>query len=118
MYEPGGGVFHGRLPGFDLVNGSSLLPLLARRTLRLCQLWALALAQTNGWIGFHPVCGLSGWHCFVEHCLMPRRMRVEYPGAICHVMDRGERREDIFQSDNDRRLFLETLGQAIEKPVE
>ena len=49
---------------------------------------------------------------------MPRRMRVEYPGAICHVMDRGERREDIFQSDNDRRLFLETLGQAIEKPVE
>jgi hypothetical protein len=26
---------------------------------------------------------------------MPRAMRVEYPGAIYHVMDRGDRREDI-----------------------
>ena len=49
---------------------------------------------------------------------MPRTMRVEYPGAIYHVMDRGDRREDIFLSDNARRLFLETLGQAFEKPVE
>ena len=24
---------------------------------------------------------------------MPRRMRMEYPGAIYHVMDRGDRRE-------------------------
>jgi hypothetical protein len=45
-------------------------------------------------------------------------MRVEYPGAIYHVMDRGDRREDIFQSSSERRLFLETLGQAFEKPVE
>ena len=43
---------------------------------------------------------------------------MEYPGAIYHVMDRGDRRENIFQSDHDRRLFLENLGQAIEKPVE
>jgi hypothetical protein len=27
---------------------------------------------------------------------MPRAMRVEYPGAIYHVMDRGDRQEDIF----------------------
>jgi len=40
---------------------------------------------------------------------------VQYPGAIYHVMSRGDRREDIFQSDDDRRLFLETLGQACEK---
>jgi hypothetical protein len=26
---------------------------------------------------------------------MPRAMRVEYPGAIYHVLDRGDRREDI-----------------------
>ena len=26
---------------------------------------------------------------------MPRTMRVEYPGAIYHVMYRGDRREDI-----------------------
>jgi hypothetical protein len=33
-------------------------------------------------------------------------------------MNRGDRQEDIFQSEKDQRLFLETLGQAIEKPVE
>jgi hypothetical protein len=26
---------------------------------------------------------------------MPRAMRVEYPGAIYHVMDRGDRQKDI-----------------------
>ena len=46
---------------------------------------------------------------------MPRKVRVEYPGAIYHGMSRGDRREDIFQSDDDRRLFLETLGQACAK---
>jgi len=30
---------------------------------------------------------------------MPRKMRVEYPGAIYHVMSRGDRREDIFLDD-------------------
>jgi hypothetical protein len=44
---------------------------------------------------------------------MPRTMRVEYPGAIYHGMNRGDR-EDIFQSDNERQRFLETLGQAWE----
>ena len=27
--------------------------------------------------------------------VLPRAMRVEYPGAIYHVMDREDRREDI-----------------------
>ena len=27
---------------------------------------------------------------------MPRQRRVEYPGAMYHVMSRGDRREDIF----------------------
>ena len=30
---------------------------------------------------------------------MPRAMRVEYPGAIYHVMDRGDRREDYLLMD-------------------
>jgi hypothetical protein len=38
---------------------------------------------------------------------MPRAMRVEYPGAIYHVMDRGDRREDIFINDVDRQDLLE-----------
>ena len=46
---------------------------------------------------------------------MARKLRLEYPGAIYHVMNRGDRREPIFQDDKDRRLFLETLGEACAK---
>ena len=33
---------------------------------------------------------------------MPRQLRIEYPGAIYHVMSRSDRREDIFLDDVDR----------------
>jgi REP element-mobilizing transposase RayT len=46
---------------------------------------------------------------------MPRKLRIEYPGAIYHVMNRGDRREPIFKDDEDRRRFLSTLGEACEK---
>src|SRR5271165_7170728 len=46
---------------------------------------------------------------------MARKLRVEYPGAIYHVMNRGDRREPIFQDDEDRRRFLSTLGEACGK---
>ena len=46
---------------------------------------------------------------------MPRKLRVQYPGALYHIMNRGDRREDIFAGDDDRRRFLSTLGQACEK---
>ena len=46
---------------------------------------------------------------------MPRSLRIEYPGAIYHVMNRGDRRENIFLNDEDREHFLKTLGQACEK---
>jgi putative transposase len=41
---------------------------------------------------------------------MPRKERVEYAGAVYHVMDRGDRSETIFLDDGDRELFLKTLG--------
>ena len=37
---------------------------------------------------------------------MPRTMRIEHPGAIYHVMDRGDRQEDIFVDDVDRQADL------------
>ena len=40
---------------------------------------------------------------------MARKLRVEYPGAIYHVMNRGDRREAIFKDDQDRERFLEQL---------
>ncbi len=46
---------------------------------------------------------------------MPRKLRVQYPGAIYHLMNRGDRREDIFEDDKDRHRFLETLGQTCDK---
>ena len=46
---------------------------------------------------------------------MPRTMRVEYADAIYHVMNRGDRREDIFVDDVDRQDFLKTLAEACQK---
>lgn len=52
---------------------------------------------------------------FLSLTAMPRRLRVEYPGAIYHLLNRGDRREPIFRSEKDRELFLQTLGQACAK---
>jgi hypothetical protein len=41
---------------------------------------------------------------------MARKLRVQYEGAIYHVMNRGDHRDD-----KDRQLFLHTLGQASAK---
>jgi REP element-mobilizing transposase RayT len=46
---------------------------------------------------------------------MARQLRLEYAGAIYHVMSRGDRQEAIFLDDEDRRRFLKTLGEACEK---
>jgi REP element-mobilizing transposase RayT len=46
---------------------------------------------------------------------MARKLRVEYPGAIYHVVNRGDRREEIFRDDGDRQWFLTTLGEACGK---
>jgi REP element-mobilizing transposase RayT len=46
---------------------------------------------------------------------MARKVRIEYPGAVYHVMNRGDRREAIFRDDADRDQFLSTLGEACQK---
>ena len=43
---------------------------------------------------------------------MPRKLRIQHPGAIYHVINRGDRREDIFKGGADRKLFLATLAEA------
>jgi hypothetical protein len=40
---------------------------------------------------------------------MARKLRVEYPGAICHVLNRGDRREPIFWDNADRQRFVEAM---------
>src|SRR5882724_8951754 len=44
-----------------------------------------------------------------------RKLRVQYPGAIYHLINRGDQREPIFKDDADRTRFLETLGQCCTK---
>jgi putative transposase len=46
---------------------------------------------------------------------MPRQLRIQYPGAMYHVMSRGNRRQDIFLDDVDRLDFLKTLAQTCQK---
>ena len=53
--------------------------------------------------------------CAIILLRMARKLRVEFPGAIYHVMNRGDRREEIFKDDADRERFLETLGEACAK---
>jgi putative transposase len=43
---------------------------------------------------------------------MARSIRIQAAGAFYHVMARGNRREEIFHDDDDRRFFLHTLSQA------
>jgi putative transposase len=43
---------------------------------------------------------------------MARPLRIEYPGAFYHVMNRGNAGEDLFKSKRDRERFLECLETA------
>jgi hypothetical protein len=42
---------------------------------------------------------------------MSRKLSIEYPAAIYHVMDHGDQREDTFRDDVPQE-FRSTLGEA------
>ena len=44
---------------------------------------------------------------------MPRRVRVEFAGAVYHVMARGNEQRVIFRDDKDRLRFLDALAEAV-----
>ena len=46
---------------------------------------------------------------------MVRPLRIEYPGALYHITDRGNERKEIFRDDVDRRRLIRYLAEAIEK---
>ena len=52
---------------------------------------------------------------------MPRALRIEYPGAIYHVMNRGDRREPIFRDDVEMDCKgiahgnVDSCGKPVEK---
>src|SRR5918999_92353 len=43
---------------------------------------------------------------------MSRPLRIQYPGAVYHIMNRGRARQLTFVDDTDYRAFLETLAEA------
>lgn len=45
---------------------------------------------------------------------MSRPLRVEYPGAWYHVMNRGRRSDRIFELRNDYLMFIDLLKDATE----
>jgi putative transposase len=44
---------------------------------------------------------------------MPRRLRIEFDGAIDHVMARGNARQKIVRDDADRRRLIDGLEQSV-----
>jgi N12 class adenine-specific DNA methylase len=43
---------------------------------------------------------------------MARKLRPEYPGAIYHVLIRGDQRQHIFRDNQDRQRFIDTPAEA------
>ena len=46
---------------------------------------------------------------------MARPWRIEYEGAFYHLLSRGNEKRDIFIDDDDRCMFLNTLGEMAER---
>ena len=44
---------------------------------------------------------------------MSRPSRIEYPGAVYHVMSRGVNRQRIFADDDDHGLFIGILAHTL-----
>jgi hypothetical protein len=47
---------------------------------------------------------------------IPRQLRVEFPGAIYHLMSRGDRREDIFLNDVEWRVLRASANERVGRP--
>ncbi|MGA7966863.1 MAG: transposase [Gammaproteobacteria bacterium] len=46
---------------------------------------------------------------------MARPLRIEFNGALYHVTSRGDRREDIYEDDEDREAFLAVLAEVVRR---
>jgi putative transposase len=46
---------------------------------------------------------------------MSRPLRLEFAGAFYHITSRGNRRENIYETDDDREMFLALLGDVCQR---
>jgi len=47
--------------------------------------------------------------------LMARPLRIEFPGAVYHIISRGNAKQSIFLDESDRRTFLKLLSSVVER---
>ena len=50
-----------------------------------------------------------------DECLLLGLSKLHPQTALYHVTSRGDRREEIFEDDQDRTMFLSTLGQVVDQ---
>jgi len=46
---------------------------------------------------------------------MARPLRIEYPGAVYHVTSRSNARNNTYENDQDRKVFLNLLSEVVKK---
>ena len=46
---------------------------------------------------------------------MARPLRIEYPGAVYHITSRGNARQDVYLSDDDRSFFLHLFKSILQR---
>ncbi len=46
---------------------------------------------------------------------MARPLRIEFAGALYHITSRGDRREAIYDDDEDREAFLNVLAEVVDR---
>jgi putative transposase len=46
---------------------------------------------------------------------MSRAWHIEYEGALYRLLSRGNDRQDIFEDQKDRNIFLDTIGELSER---
>jgi len=46
---------------------------------------------------------------------MARQWRIEYEGALYHILSRGNQQQDIFLADGDRHRFLDVMGEMSDR---
>ena len=58
------------------------------------------------------LCGFVGSVMFwrYDEVWMARRLRVEFPWALYHVIARGNERKSIYRDDEDRQRYLDRLA--------
>jgi len=55
------------------------------------------------------------WFLNMLSLIMPRKSRIDAPGALHHIICRGIEQRPIFEDDYDRNRFVERLGSILEE---